>query len=91
MTRLKNRQLRDAYRFPGFVPQAAVRGVFGDSKAVVVKLTRRRKKRDALNAANVVAATTIIGKRACGICSARTGGFTWMWKFDAWTVRAVEA
>jgi hypothetical protein len=91
MSSHKSRQLRDAYRFPGFVAQAAVRGVFGDPKAVVVKLTRRQKKRDALNAANAVAATTIIGKRECGTCPARTGGFTWKWKFDAWTVRAVEA
>ena len=39
------RQLRDLYRFPGFVPLANVHGIFGEPMAVVVTLQRRRKKR----------------------------------------------
>jgi hypothetical protein len=39
------RQLRDAYRFPGFDPLATVHGLFGDPYAVVVTLQRRGKKR----------------------------------------------
>ena len=38
------RRLRDAYQFPGFRPQATVKGVFGDPKARVVTLVRREKK-----------------------------------------------
>ena len=41
------RQLRDAYRFPGFVPALTIRGVFGDLYARVVNLTRREKKQPA--------------------------------------------
>jgi transposase len=38
------RQLRDADRFPGFVPLAEVHGIFGVPKARIVHLRRRRKK-----------------------------------------------
>ena len=39
----KIKRLHDLYRFPGFVPQAHVRGVFGDPVAVVITLRRREK------------------------------------------------
>lgn len=41
--RLRNRELHDAYRFPGFVPARTVRSVFGDPHARVLTLTRRAK------------------------------------------------
>ena len=90
MARLKRKRLRDTYRFPGFVPLAAVQGVFGDPKAVVVKLSRRRKKRCAVDALDGVAVTTTTGSSKCGICRAEIGGFTWKWTYGGWTVRAVE-
>ena len=90
MAKLKSKRLRDAYRFPGFVPLAAVQGVFGDPKAVIVKLSRRRKKRSAVNVGNGVAVTTTTGSSKCGICRVETDGFTWKWTFDEWTVGAVE-
>jgi transposase len=37
-------RLYDFYSFPGFVPAASIRGIFGDPYAVVVTLRRRRKK-----------------------------------------------
>jgi hypothetical protein len=40
----KIKQLQDVYRFPGFVPQPDVRGVFGDPRAVVITLQRCQKK-----------------------------------------------
>lgn len=43
----KSIKLQDAYRFPGFVPQAIVRGVFGDSSARILTLSRKEKKRHA--------------------------------------------
>jgi hypothetical protein len=91
MVRFKPRRLRDAYRFPGFVPLAAVQGVFGDPKAVIVKLSRRRKKRCAVNVVVGVAVTTTAESSRSGICRAEIDGFTWKWTFDAWTVGAVEA
>lgn len=54
----KFKQLRDLYRFPGFVPQARIRGVFGDSLAVVITLQRRRKKRFAAPAGKYRGPTT---------------------------------
>ena len=41
----KHKRLLDIYRFPGFVPLAKVKGIFGDPLAVVITLQRRRKKR----------------------------------------------
>ena len=43
----RSRRLLDTYRFPGFRPQATVKGVFGDPKARIVTLVRRGKKRSA--------------------------------------------
>ena len=37
------RRLLDAYRFPGFRPQATIKGVFGDPKARVISLVRQKK------------------------------------------------
>lgn len=39
----RERRLVDVYRFPAFRPRAAVRGVFGDPNASVVRLERREK------------------------------------------------
>lgn len=36
--------LRDFYSFPGFTPNATVRGVFGDPYAAVLTLRRRPQK-----------------------------------------------
>ena len=90
MAKLKRKRLRDAYRFPEFVPLAAVHGVFGDPKAVVVKLIRRQKKRCAVGAVGGVAVTTTTGGGECEISRAEIGGFTWKWTFGGWIVRAVE-
>src|SRR4051812_34888068 len=43
----KPRRLDDAFRFPGFRPEATVRGIFGDPKARILRLRRRGKKRPA--------------------------------------------
>ena len=41
------KRLRDSYRFPRFHPALTVRGLFGDPRARVIRLTRRSKKRGA--------------------------------------------
>jgi hypothetical protein len=57
----KFKQLHDLYRFPGFVPRARIRGVFGDPLAVVITLQRRRKKRFAARAGMYLGAPTTSG------------------------------
>jgi len=77
----RRRELRDVYRFPGFVPGARVRGVFGDRTAVVVSLARREKKRRAASVVAGIGATTINVFDASEICRAATSGCTWRWSF----------
>ena len=91
MARFKNRRLRDAYRFPGFIPLAEVQGVFGDPRAIVVKLNRRRKKRCAVDVGVGMAVATTAESSKSGIFRAGIDGCTCKWTFDAWTVGAVEA
>jgi hypothetical protein len=57
----KFKRLYDLYRFPGFVPQLTIRGVFGDPHAVVITLRRRRKKRFATSAAKHLGLATTSG------------------------------
>jgi hypothetical protein len=69
----KFKQLHDLYRFPGFVPQATIRGVFGDPLAVVITLQRRRKKRFAARADKCLGPTTTSGAGGPGISPVATG------------------
>jgi hypothetical protein len=57
----KLKRLTDIYRFPGFVPQPKIHGIFGDPWAVVITLQRRRKKRAAGSAARSITAITTSG------------------------------
>ena len=61
MAMAKFKQLRDLYRFPGFVPQGKIQGIFGDPLAVVIPLQRRRKKRFAALADKGLGPTTTSG------------------------------
>lgn len=58
----KSKQLRDSYRFPGFYPSLTVSGLFGDSHARVIRLTRRSKKQSVGRAARFGAAGTIASR-----------------------------
>jgi len=60
----KLKRLLDIYRFPGFVPQTKVRGIFGDPLAVVITLRRRRKKLSVASADKPSAPTTTSGHAA---------------------------
>jgi hypothetical protein len=68
------RQLRDVYRFPGFVPLATVHGIFGDSHAVVVTLQRREKKQPAGRVAKFRTPFTINGRGMFGTFPVATSG-----------------
>ena len=62
------RELRDAYRFPGFTPSRAVRGEDADPRVVVVTLNRRQKKQPAESVARSAARGTISGYDTSAIC-----------------------
>src|SRR6188472_3451605 len=61
----KLKRLQDVSRFPGFVPLAEVRGIFGDPWAVVITLRRRRTRRAAGRAGEDLAPSTTNGRDAC--------------------------
>jgi hypothetical protein len=84
----QRRELRDAYRFPGFKPSAGVNGVFGDRMAIVIKLTRRRKKQRAACAVDGIGAITTSEFDVFAICRAATSGCTWNWRCDESRVAA---
>jgi hypothetical protein len=72
----KFQQLYDLYRFPGLIPRARIRGVFGDPRAVVITLQRRRKKRFAALAGKCLGATTTNGLGVPGTSPVATGRST---------------
>lgn len=72
----RKHRLLEAYTFPGFRPLARIRGLFGDPKALLLRLVRRPKKRPA--AARVakvgsVGMTDDVGARA--IWAVPIGGY----------------
>lgn len=70
----KFKLLQDLYRFPGFVPQARVRGLFGDPHAVVITLQRRRKKRSAMSADRFIGPSTTSGLAVSATSPVATSG-----------------
>jgi hypothetical protein len=68
------RRLWDAYAFPGFRPEATVRGIFGDPKVRIIRLRRRSKKRCAAVVDACIRVGTIAGLAACAIYHAATRG-----------------
>ena len=74
---LRERRLRDTYRFPGFVPAATVRGVFGDPLVRVLTLRRRQKKRPVESVGMGTAAFTIRSFAWCETCRVVSIAFTW--------------
>jgi hypothetical protein len=80
------RRLRDAYRFPGFVPAMIIRGVFGNPQARVLSLKRRQKKPPVAFAAAGTAATTTESFRLRATYPVAICTSTWSWKCGAWTV-----
>jgi len=68
----KIKKLLDIFRFPGFVPRPKVRGVFGDPRAVVISLQRRRKKRFAGSVDRSFVPTTTSDHAASAICPVAT-------------------
>jgi len=82
----KPMRLPDAYRFPGFFPELIVRGLFGDPKARIVSLRRRRKKRPAAPVGTPFEAVTTAKCVGPATCLVATRAFTWSSKSDGYTV-----
>ena len=72
----KLKRLLDIYRFPGFIPQLKVRGIFGDPLAVVITLRRRRKKRAVASVDKPAAPTTTSGHAASATWPVATNAST---------------
>jgi hypothetical protein len=87
----KFKQLRDLYRFPGFVPQPRIRGIFGDPLAVVITLRRRRKKRFAEPVGTSIGPTTTSGPDVPGISPVATSVSTSLTSCAGSSVRGVGA
>jgi hypothetical protein len=85
------KRLGDLYRFPGFVPQFGIRGVFGDPLAVVITMVRRRKKRPAAPADISAGRTTTNALGMPATSPAATSGSTWATLCAVSNVRGVAA
>jgi hypothetical protein len=73
----KNKRLTDAYQFSQFKPHQAVTGIFGDSKARIIKFTRRGKKLYAVRAVQRLDRFMIERSDWFATCLSETTAFTW--------------
>ena len=85
----RKQRLTDAYAFPGFRPQPNVRGIFGDSNALIIDLVRRSKKACVVAAAGFRAAGTTGAHDVRATCPAVVDACTWSSKFDESSASAV--
>jgi hypothetical protein len=77
----KRRRLVDEYRFPGYRPNAEIRGVFGDPRARIVRLERAQKKRFVVVVVRFTGAITTRKYEGFEICRAEMLGFIWRWGY----------
>jgi hypothetical protein len=78
----KRKRLLDAYRFPFFRPLEKIRGIFGDSKARIITLVRRSKKRSAMPVAELTATGTTRGFDGFATSPVATHASIWRSRFD---------
>jgi hypothetical protein len=83
----KKRQLVDEYRFPGFRPQARIKGEFGDPKARIIRLKRSQKKRFVAVAGKRTELITTRRYDVFGIYHVGMQGFIWRWKYGGYCAR----
>ena len=74
---LHARQLRDAYRFGGFLPASSVRGVFGVPNVRVLALGRRQKKQPVEYVVDGTPAFTTKDFDGCETCLVASTTSTW--------------
>ncbi len=79
----KHKQLWDIYRFPRFYPSRRISGIFGDPRALVIRLKRRGKKQSVEPVERSIISSTAERSAGFEICPAGICGFTWTWRFVA--------
>jgi hypothetical protein len=82
----KKRRLLDEYRFPGFRPRAEIKGIFGDPRARLIRLTKGQKKQFAGSAGARREATTTRKYAGYETCPVGMYESTWKWRFDVYIV-----
>ena len=85
----KRQTLSDLYHFPGFRPKKTVCGIFGDSNARVIKLSRRGKKLFAASAVQHIGPLVIVESALSATYPVVTPGSTSNWRFAASSVAGV--
>ena len=84
---MKKKTLSDSYRFPGFTPQRIVIGIFGDSYARVIRLTRRGKKQFVASVARFIGPFTIIRSSESVIFLMAMPASIWSYRYDESSAR----
>jgi len=74
------------HRFPGFTPSLTVKGIFGDQKARVIELRRRKKKQSVLSVVCHRQVFMTTEYDVCAIFHVATTEYTWNWKSDVLSV-----
>jgi hypothetical protein len=72
-----SKQLRDLYRFPGFVPLAGIQVFARDALAVLLTLRRRQKKRSAASVGRRSFVGMTTGPATCATWPVVIGVSTW--------------
>jgi hypothetical protein len=85
----KRKRLLDEYRFPGYRPNAEVRGVFGDPRARIIRLERAQKKRFVVVVVRFTGATTTRRYGGFEICPVGMLGFIWRWRYGGFIAGSV--
>jgi len=83
----KKRQLVDEYRFPGFRPQARIKGEFGNPKARIIQLERTQKKQSVDVVEKHTEVITTRRYDEFGIYHVGMQGFIWRWRFGGYCAR----
>jgi len=81
-TSRKSKRILDAYRFTSFRPLEKIRGIFGDSKARVITLVRRSKKRSAMPAGERTLVGTTRSFAGFATSPVATRASIWKSRFD---------
>ncbi len=72
----KSRKLTDSYKFPGYQPYQKVKGIFGDSKSLIIRMKRVQKKHYAQHVTNPQKVFMTEKIDVFGIYRVETNGFT---------------
>jgi len=83
----KYKRLSDSYRFPGFKPLEEIDGIFGDSKAIIIRLKRVEKKQYAQYVQKDIRVFTTEKSDMYVICLVATNEYISQWKYVVLIVR----